>query len=836
MAFSAPSRFGKLLKHYRIAATLSQEALAEKASLSTRGISDLERGIRILPRLETVQLLADALNLSQEERSAFVAAARPDNEQILPSYSSSMHEESAFQLPLFASPLIGREQELERIGVLLRDKQVRLLTLTGSGGIGKTRLAVQAAHMLADIFPNGIVFVALASLPDTALVLPTIAQALSISEHGSQPLLDRLIAFLHTKSFLLLLDNFEQVLPAAPFISELLTHCPRLSILTTSRSALHIHGEQLFHVPPLNFTLPITTFVERTWPPAVELFLNRVRAIDSDFEVTTTIESTLVNICRLLDGLPLAIELAASCMRLFSPQQLRERLQSQSKLALLTTGTQDAPSRQQTLHATIQWSYDLLQPNQQVLFWRLAVFANGWTVEAGEAVCATVNNVQVGLLDGLLALLDQCLIQREQTVYADDTPRFRMLATIQEFALERLAESDEQDSLFRQLATYLLSLHEHILPLLVGEQRKQWLLQLEAEQENVRSVLQWACQQAHKEFALQLSGLFWSLWETRGSLSEGRSWLENALQGSDPSGERLMLHAQALHGLGSLAAAQGDYEYAKAVLTTSLTLYEQIGITKETAQVLNRLGNVALDQGKLDAAIALQKQSLARFETQGDIREIAHVLANLGYILASQGKFEQAEHYHQHALLLQREMNDHMGLALSLNNMAELGRLQNDFASARASAEESLALFEHLEDGWGIALAQNTLGAIVQEQGDVEPAATLYYKSLARQWERGEKAGIARTIERIANLSTMQSQWHTATLRYAVASALREQLGVPFPPIDAHQHEQDLAILQAELGNEAFKNIWDAGRTLAIDAFVQSLLVKTINAPTAHIL
>src|SRR5918994_3389242 len=468
------SDFGGLLRRYRVAEGLTQEELAERAGVSTRGVSDLERGAHVLPRKDTLQLLLDALALAPADRATLVAAAR----RPVTTRARRESDDRPPGLPVPLTPLIGRDHAIEAVAALLAQPTIRLLPLTGPGGTGKTRLALAVAEQVAPAFPDGVVFVSLAPVADPALVAPTIAERLGARERADQTLRDALVTHLAGKRLLLVLDNFEHVLPAAPLVAELLGACPALRVLTTSRAALHLSGEHLYSVPPL--ALPdagrLPPLEELGQTAAVRLFVDRARAVKSDFTLSEANIPAVVEIVHRLDGLPLALELVAARARALSPAALSVRLHR--RFPLLTGGAPDLPERQRTLRDTIAWSYDLLRPSEQALFRRLGVFAGGFTLEAAEAVADL--NASFDVLEGMTSLLDTSLLQRDEQ---DAEPRYTMLATIREFALERLTESGEESTTRDRHAGFFLALVERGDPE-AGD--PAWLDILEREHDNLR--------------------------------------------------------------------------------------------------------------------------------------------------------------------------------------------------------------------------------------------------------------------------------------------------------------------------------------------------------------
>ena len=493
----------------------------------------------------------------------------------LPSEFPPLRTLDAFRnnLPLQPTPLIGREKEVSEVCDLMRLEETRLLTLTGPGGTGKTRLALQAAADLLDDFPDGTFFAPLATLTEAELLLPAVAETLGMRETGEQPLDESLKDYLVERRMLLLLDNFEQVLGAAPAVTELLAGAPGLKVLATSRAPLGLYGEHEFPVPPLSMPdlehpPPLESLTQYE---AVSLFVERARALKPDFKVTNESAPAVAEICVRLDGLPLAIELAAARIKMLPPKAMLQRLTS--RLKLLTGGARDLPERQRTLRATIEWSHALLDEGEQLLFGRLAVFSGGRTLEAIEAICDALGDLPVDAFDGISSLLDKSLIRQEEGPNGE--PRFVMLETVHEFAREKLEDSAEAQEIKRIHAQYFLTLAEVAFPELRGPDQLEWLERLEAEHDNMRAALTWALERKEAEVALRLGGALWWFWWMRGHNSEGRRWLEEALA---IEGRVLPeVRAMALAGAGELATSQGNLDRAKEVCEEGLELLSARG-------------------------------------------------------------------------------------------------------------------------------------------------------------------------------------------------------------------------------------------------------------------
>ena len=553
-----PTVFGVLLKEMRLAVGLTQEALAERSGVGARSIQDLERGIS-RPQQATLQRLVVALRLSEQDQRRLRALGVPrPRRSAAPSDEAQAPAAAATHtiVPVPLAPLIGRERELAAVLDLLRQHHVRLLSLTGPGGVGKTHLALVAARALLAHFPDGVRVVMLAPLGDPGLVTGAIAQVLGLRETSGLPVPEQLIDHLQSKRLLLVLDNFEHLLPAAPLLAELLMACPHLCVLTTSRAPLRLRGEQEVSVPPLALPgdpahLPaLETLAEVA---SVELFVQRARSVLPTFQLTRANATAVAGICRRLDGLPLAIELAAARVKLVAPAALLDRLAR--RLPLLTGGAADAPERHQTMRATIAWSYDLLQRGEQALLRRLAVFAGGCTLPAAEAVCDVGDELAGDLLSWLGALVHQSLLQVGGT---DEEPRFSMLEVVREYAQEQLTAAGEHPMARRSHLVWCVALAEAAASRLSGPERSQWIERLKMEYANLQAALDWSAE-AEPALGLQLTAALGKYWYAQGLPREGRNWLERMLAAAVDSGAALPIRASALHGASVLAQEMGDY-------------------------------------------------------------------------------------------------------------------------------------------------------------------------------------------------------------------------------------------------------------------------------------
>jgi predicted ATPase/Tfp pilus assembly protein PilF len=733
-----------------------------------------------------------------------------------PAAAVSVAPRELHNLPSYPTRLIGRSREVEDLCALLRRDDVRLVTLLGPGGTGKTRLAVQAGWELREHFADGVWFVHLTEVRDPGRVIPTLAQILNVADDGSKPLVECVQEYLRPRQLLLILDNFEQVIAAAPLVAELLAAAPRLEALVTSRAALRITGEYEYPVAPL--ALPDLRRLPRAADelaamlldvPSVALFVARAQAVKPGFAVTAENARAIAEICVQLDGLPLAIELAAARSRLFAPQAILVRLGS--RLSLLTGGSRDLPTHQQTLRGAIDWSYDLLEMGERTLFTRLAVFVGGCTIEAAEAICG--ERLDIDLLDGLTSLVEKSLIR--QIDAEDGETRFTMLQTIREYAWEKLEESGEAGALCRRHAEHFLALAEQAEPNLTGARQEEWLKRLEREHDNLRGALGWAIERQAAEVALQLGGALWRFWYTRAYLSEGRRWLE---QGLAVSGEvAAAVRAKALAGAGGLAHTQSDYARAIALYEESLTLRRALGDKRGIAIVLNNLGLLARDRNDYAIARARLEEALAVLRDIGDQRSVAGILNNLGMLEHSQEQFARARALYEESLELRRQMGDKRGIIQSLNNLGLEALHQGDAARAQVFFEENLVLSRKLEDSRRIAYSLLNLGHAALAQRDLALAAAQYNESLALLQELEEKRGMAECLEGLAGVAAKQGLFEPAARVWGAADAVREAISAPLSPAERARHEQIVAEARAQVDVVVWAKAWTAGRAMALE-------------------
>jgi non-specific serine/threonine protein kinase len=674
---------------------------------------------------------------------------------------------------------IGREWEVATVGARLRTSDVRLLTLTGAGGIGKTRLAIQIASELQDIAPQGVWFVDLAPISDPALVLSTIAQALGVREQHGMSVGETLCTALHEQQLLLLIDNFEQVVSAAPEVALLLAAVPGLKLLVTSREALCLYGEHVIVVAPLAVPDPAAALAPEHLAQyaAAQLFVARAQASSEHFCLTDANAPAVAAICARLDGLPLAIELAAAQIRLFSPPALLTRLEQ--RLPMLTRGPRDLPARQQTIHNTIEWSYHLLEAGEQTLFARLGVFVGGCAIAAAEAVCGESGVLAGGIVEGLAGLIDKSLLR--QVARDGDEPRFLMLETIREYALAQLEQRGEGGVVRAQHHAYNLKLAEAAAPARAGAEQRAWLDRLQQEHDNLRAALGWTVEQQQTAIGLRLATALRLFWFMRGYLTEGRERLAQVLALGDGAASA---RAKALDCAGLLARYQGDYAAATALISESLALWRGMD------------------------------------DTQG----VADALGNLAYVMLYQSNYQAARALYEESMGLNHAAGNEQGRADCLSHLGDVAFYQGDDAAAQALHEESLAIWGALGDIQGVAYTLYNLGDVALSRADEAAAARRFKESLAVSVELGWQWGIVSAVEGVMGLAALHRRAHVALRLAGFAARLRKTLAIPLSPAREQMLMRRLEPARKLLDEPACAAAWAEGEALALEQAVTEAL------------
>jgi predicted ATPase/DNA-binding XRE family transcriptional regulator len=757
-----PTTLGALLKRYRMAAGLTQEALAERADLSTRAVSDLERGLSRAPRYDTLDLLTKAMNLSAEQRATLFATARP-----------ALPGEDAKAAPLQGLPfpptaLLGREQEIAQALGLVRERGVRLLTVTGPGGVGKTRLALELAHTLRERFADSFAWIDLTALRDPSLVPQTVAQALGLREQANHPFSEQVRAFLQDKQCLLLLDNFEHVLSAADFVADLLVNCPRLQVLVTSRAPLHLRAEQQLLLTPL------------TQAAAVALFRERAHRVQPNLDV---IGSAVAAICEQVDRLPLAIELAAAHVRVLSLPLLLERLSD--RLRFLRGGARDLPERQRTMHEAIAWSYNLLPPTKQRWVRALSIFMGGCTLAAAESICWGEDPITSDEgLSIIAALVDASLVQVETA--GDGLSRYSMLEVIREYGGEQLRAAREEEYYQRRHAEYYAAKAEEAERIGPGQGSRE--AHLAWESANGRAALQWAYERGEMTLGLRLATWFGLFWTKRGQISEANLWLERML---------------------ALDEAPGAQAASPSV----------------RGRALYYASRPSMHLGKRDRALALAEEALALAEQTGDQSDISNVLALLGSIMLAFGKKDEAATYFTESYAAAKRAGESSAMGLALLNLGELARKRGDVVRAAEFLEEALAIGRAIDMPWGIANILTLLGHLACQQQDYERAKVRYRESLTLYHRLGNATYIAWCLEGIAAVACAEVHYERATRLCAAAAALRVTAHTPLPPTEQEDVDKVVMTARAGLDELTFTEEWRIGSTLAQDDVISYALM-----------
>lgn len=714
-------------------------------------------------------------------------------------------------LPRQLSTFVGRDAALTEAIQLLT--ATPLLTLTGPGGVGKTRLALEVAAQSIDEFPDGAWVVELATLSDGALVAETVAATVKVKDQPGVPILASLAEHLESERVLLVFDDCEHVVEAAAeVIDELLRACPQLRVLATSRQALGLPGESLFPVPSMTLpTAPSGSIEDLGEWEAVRLFVDRARAVQPAFALNERNATLVVQICRRLDGIPLAIELAAARVKALPPEQIAARLDD--RFRLLTGGSRLALPRHRTLKAAMDWSFDLLNDAERALFTRLAVFAASFSLEAVEAVCSGEEVDRVEILDLLTRLIDQSLVVVESGA---GEARYRLLDTVQQYAMEHLAVDDPAGAFGRRHAAYMLEVAERFAPMLfVGPTAEGAFEAMSRDHDNLRAALRWADDDPDaRALELRLAASLWRYWEIGGHLTEGRTWLARALARTD--GEVSELRATALTGLGSLAAQQGDMAAAQASHEEALETQRQLGDPNGIAYACGNLANVCVERGDFARARALYEESIDILRPTPNARAMALTFLNLADVAARQGNADEARRLSDDGTGIFRAEGDLMGVALALGRGATFSLQQGDTADARVRHEEALDIFRRFGDGRGVARSLMFLGDIAAVEGQMDEAERLYRTSIEHRRSLGDRGGQATACDRLARILARDQPERAARL-IGFADGQRDLIGASLPPADQAEREGLLSDLEQRLSAASLASLRISGRRLPLE-------------------
>ncbi len=735
------------------------------------------------------------------------------------------------------STFIGRERELADVRQLLSAH--RLVTLTGAGGSGKTRLSLRIAGDLQNTFVDGAWFVELASLSDAALIPQTIASTLHIREGSGQALVDALIDFLSAREVLLVLDNCEHLIAACATMTEtLLQTCPRLKVLATSREVLGISGEVAWTVPPLSLprgqpwsnpgsareALPLYEESE-----SVQLFMARARAGSPDFRLTAENGAWVAEICRRLDGMPLAIELAAARVRSLSVQQIAQRLDD--RFHLLTSGSRTAPPRQQTLASTLDWSYALLSEAEQKVLQRLSVFAGGATLEGAESVCG---GQQAGEVLTLLShLVDKSLVLVDQPEHGGT--RYRLLETIRQYAHEKLVAFGEEEEVKNLHLDFFLQWAENAASLLGGAEQLHGLELFEAEHDNLRAALAWCkAMDRQQDSALRLVVACSRFWRLRGYLSEGRAHISAALARAH-SMQKTELYARALYWNAALAYLQSDYPATRRLGEESLTVWQEMNARRHAglADTLDLLGELATEEGNYTAAPGLFEQALEIYRTLEDSRGVGDMLMQLAWAHMRMGRYDQVALYMEEALTIFRQIGNASGIGFALSGLGELAIRQGSYERALHLLEESMAIRKQHGHKWGVGTVLGSLGWVALRRGKFQQMRDLLRESLSIRLEISDRGGIAWCLEKLAEAKYEQSQFQDATKIFGQAEALRAPIGSVIDPADQPEYHRMITELRSALGEEVFSALWAGGKAMSLDEIMECALAAPESSSTA---
>lgn len=805
----------------------------EVLRLLSDGLSNREIAERLYLSIDTVKWYNKQVFLKLGVNNRTQAAKKASELKLLESeqmYLTQGKERAASNLPAQINSYVGRKREIREIKELLTEN--RLVTLTGAGGSGKTRLALQVAEELQGKYPDGVWFIELANIREASLVIPTIATVLGTTEKTNTALIEIVKRNLSQKHMLLLIDNLEHLLDSAPLISELLAAAPQLSILGTSREYLHIYGEQEYTVQPLSLPDPNNSgnVEELIKVEAIALFIQRARAVNPNLTLDEEALQHLTQICVRLDGLPLAIELCAPMVKIFPLSVIAERIQN--NLDSIPEGPRDLPARQQMLIKTLQWSRDLLSDDEKHLFERLAIFSGGGTLDAIESICADGISGDIGNL--IFELVNKNLLLAQERL--DGEIRFGMLETIRQFNQNLLEKENLLESLSRLHAEYYTHLAQKTAPRLSAADQVRWLDMLEVEYDNLRAALDW-CQSAKgtEELGLNLAGSLELFWSIRGYFQEGRERLSAAL--SRPGAmKQTEARAKALHAEAHLAYMQGDYPLVRERLEESLSIYRGLGSAGKhgTATVLITLGDKQTEVGEYESAAKMMKEALEIMRELQDMKGVARALWQLGACEVRPGNYVQARRYFEEALPLLRQIGDGSNTAIALSGLAEIAIRQGHYEHAVVLEEESLAMRKEMDEPWGIGVSLGNFAWIALRLDDLEEAEKLLWESLTLRRDLEDRGGCAWCLEKLAEISLIVGQresykysdrsFQRAAKLFGAAESIRAQFASTIDLVDIPEYERQVATVRSQLDEKMFTLVWDEGYSLTMEQAVDFAL------------
>lgn len=815
--------FGEWLKRQRKSLGLTQGGLANQVGCSAIAIRKIESNER-RPSTQIAERLANIFGISKNDQRDFLLFARSDakftpadRKKVAPWRDVPIRT----NLPSAVTSLIGREKETEKILEYLGRSDIRLVTLVGPPGIGKTRLGIEAARATLADFPDGVFFVSLASLDESFLVAPAILQALGFLEAPKQSASQQLASMIGNTCLLLILDNCEHLIEyIALLASGLLSACPRLKIIATTREALRVPGEWLFPVSPLNLPQEylIVDLDAASEFPALTLFAERARAARPDFAITSENVQAIVSICAQLGGLPLAIELVASRLYRMSPREMLERLDDQ--FILSADGLRAVSARHKTLNNAIGWSYNLLSPEEQKFFAYLSVFSGGWTLEAAQAIC-----------DGNVLGLTNSMMMKSLIVanpVSDHETRYRFHETIYQFAREKLRASGEMKIVRLRHLTFFAELVAEAEKRFKGSDQAFWYNRLDNERDNVRAALTWFEGAENAELRLRFAAGLWRFWKNRGYIKEGREHLKTVLESLPPGSHRqTSAYARALTASGSLAYYEGDMSYSAESRKEALAIFRKLNDKAGVADCLNGLGNTAISQAEYDSAREYYEESLMIRKELKDTWGVARLLGNMGLLAYFQTDYVQARSLHLESLALFRELKDDEGVVNELVNLGDVFYYQGELSVAKSFYEESAMFARKLSDQWGLAYAIKGLADVICNDGDFFTASSLYRECILLFQKGADYIGLPFAFEAVAALASTRNKFETAARILGAAETLRNSINSPLPPPNRAAYQASLSVLRQRLDGR-FDFVFAEGRAMTLDEAVAYVLKEIL--------